>query len=284
MADGSDVEIALVTLVDAILYPTGKVGAIPLTVLGVASRIERGWPDQVALDADLRLGYVNASIYGRPNTEKSTARYPLDRVQGTIQPTTYTLSAAGQVVTVGGAAPGTYTPQNLAVFVNGKPYVYQALTGQTPAQIATALQALIVVGVAGTTVAGAAITLPATARIGALRVGATGSAIQEVGRTEKQFQIILWCPTAALRDAAGKLIDANVRALNFLTLADGTLARITYHGSNSLDGGQKEILYRRDLIFSVEWAAILVTTAAQMVAGETDSFLADGTVLGVTYS
>jgi hypothetical protein len=193
------------------------------------------------------------------------------------------VAAAGQVITVAGAAPATYTPQNLAVFVNGRPYVYQALAGQTPAQIAAALQALILVGVAGTTVSGTAITLPASARIGALRVGATGTASQEVGRTEQQFQIGLWCPTASLRDAAAKAIDPALRGLNRLPLADGSIARITFHGGFGTDGGQKALLYRRDLIFTVEYASILISTAAQMVAGETDSVLPDGTTI-VTYS
>jgi hypothetical protein len=163
MADSSDVETALVTQVDAILYPSGHSGAVPLSVLGVAARIERGWPNQVDLDADLRAGYVNVSVWGRVNTEKSVARYPLDRTEGPIPPASYTLAAAGQVVTVGGAAPTPYSAQNLAVFVNGKPYVYQALAGATASAIAAALQALIVVGVPGTTVAGPAITLPASA-------------------------------------------------------------------------------------------------------------------------
>lgn len=283
MADSSDVEIALVTAIDTILYPTGKVGNPPPSILGVAARIERGWPDQVALDADLRAGYVNVSVFARQSTERSTTRYSTQREDGAVQATSYTLAAAGQVVTVGGAAPAIYTPQNLAVFVNGRFYVYQALTGQTPAQVAAALQALIVAAVAGTTVVGAAITLPASARIGALRVGATGSASQEVGRSEQQFQIGLWCPTAALRDAAARAIDPALRGLNRITLSDGSIARITFHGGFGSDGGQKAILYRRDLIFTVEYASILLSTAAQMVAGEADGVLPDGTTI-VTYS
>ena len=51
MADQSDVEQALAAVVAAVLYPGGTTAA---SLVGVACRVHRGWPDAASLDADLK--------------------------------------------------------------------------------------------------------------------------------------------------------------------------------------------------------------------------------------
>lgn len=284
MADQSDVEVALVTLIDSILYPAGQTGIIPPTAVGAAARIYRGWPNQVELDADLRAGIFHVSVFPRQNMERISNRYPPTWVEGIIPATTYTLTASGQVLTVAGAPPTTFSPQNFAAFVNGMPYVVTTTAGETPAQIAAALGALIAARVSGTTVNGATITLPNLAVVGAMRVGATGSASQEVGRQEKHFQITFWCPTSTIRDASVKLVDPAIRAAERLTFPDGSIGTLYYRGSNQNDAAQKELLYRRDLFISVDYPTIYTITAAQMVAGEVDTTTSLGVVLPTVYS
>lgn len=279
MADQSDVEIGLKTIVDAVLYPTGQSGNPPLTIAGAPCRIERGWPDQTRLDADLRAGIFNVTIYPRPNMERNTSRYQSSEQVISINPTTYTLTGAGQTVTVGGAAPGAFYAQNICVVVNQWPYIVAASPGETAAQVAAALQALISVDFPAASVVGAVITLPAGARIGALSVGATGLVLSEVGRQEKQFQICFWCPSPDLRDLAVKSVDAALRSYQFITLADGSRGRLTYHGTNSFDGPQKELLYRRDLFYSVEWATTLASTAVQILSFGYTLRDADGNII-----
>ena len=70
---------------------------------------------------------------------------------------------------VGGAAPAPYFPQNVYVQISGVGYRYAAQNGDTAATVAAGLQALISVDWPSASVAGAIVTLPATARIEALR-------------------------------------------------------------------------------------------------------------------
>lgn len=269
MATISDVEAALEALIYTALYPNDA----PPSVVGYPILIYAGWPDSATLDTDLvetapdTPAKAHVSIYPLP-AERNTTRYSTDRKANTPLPVaTYTLTPSGQTVTVSGAAPNPFAAQNVAVFVNGKPYVYAPTAGKTPAQVAAALQALIVADVAGTTVAGAVITLPATARIGALRVGITGSVSREVRRQEKQFQISVWSSSPISRAAVADTFDPILADTPFLALADGSSARLTFHGSREDDFSQKQRIYRRSLIYLVEFATTRTEAATQIVVG-----------------
>jgi hypothetical protein len=201
-----------------------------------------------------------------------------------IQPTTYSLTASGQVVTVGGASPTTYYPQNLALFLNGKPYVYQATAAQTAAQVASGLASKAAVDFPSISVTGAQITAPAGVRIGALRVGSTGTTITELRRQERQFQISTWAPNPDLRDAIAAPVDVAIANSPFIGLADGTKGRLIYRSSALIDTDQKQGIFRRDLIVSVEYATTSLDTWAQMVAGITELEAPAGTLVSTTYS
>jgi hypothetical protein len=265
MADVSDVSNALVALINTAVYPTGS----PPSVLGLHVKIYAGWPDPDTLNADLKSDAItppaalHVSVYPR-DEERNTTRFPTDWAQASLSPTTYTLSQLGQTVTVGGAAPSPYVPQNLFVFVNGRPYGVQATAGQTAAQIAGVLQALIVADVAGTTVAGAVITLPAGVRIGALRVGSTGVAIKLVRQQEKLFQISCWADTPANRAALAQAFDPLLADTSRLTMADGTGGLLTYKSCAENDTDQKLGIYRRDLLYTVEYSTIRTEVETQI--------------------
>jgi hypothetical protein len=279
MASLTDVETALVTAIDAALYPTGQAGSPPQTVAGVPARIFSGWPDQVQLDKDLRAGTVNVNVFPRPGMEKNTTRFFPDRQDSVIPAATYTLIKSGLTVTIGGAAPGTYFAQNLAIVVNGRTYTTQATSGQTPASLAAILGSAIVQNVAGVTVTGAAINFTSSARIGDLRVGVTGSSIREVRRQSRQFQIGVWAHSPTVRDAVTAVIDPILADTPRLNLADGAIGALTYVGSIDDDFTQKQLLWRRSLIYAVEYATTITDTAAQMVAGTTTFTNSNGDTL-----
>lgn len=272
MATISQVEAALGALINTVLYPNGT----PPSALGYPVKIYAGWPDPETLDIDLvetsgSPKAAHVSIYPLP-TERNVTRYSSTEAVGTPNPATYTLAASGQQITVGGT-PAAYL-QNLAVLINGTPYLTQATNLATTA-IAAALQALIVVGVPGTTVSGSVITLPAGARIGALRVGTTAAVTQEVKRQERQFQIAVWSSNPTSRAAIADLIDPVLAANSFVTLADGTSGRLLYVLTREDDFTQKQRIYRRSLIYSVEFATELASTATQIVSQQ--EFLEDST-------
>ena len=60
-------------------------------------------------------------------------------------------------------------------------------------------------------------------------------------------------------------VPATAPAASGWRSGNGTDARLIYQSSNTIDTGQKEILYRRDLAFQAEWAVIQTMSASQVV-------------------
>lgn len=271
MADLSDVVAALRALATTALYPPGLYPSGPAgaSIAGCPVLVQSGWPDPESLKRDIAAKKAQVTIYPQP-TERNTTRYPREWKQvSDPQPHTFTLTQATQAVIIGGAQPATFYPQNLAVFVNGKPYLYQTQANDTLATIATALAALIVADVPGTFASGAVIVTPNTARIGALRVGTAAIIALEAKRQERQFSLIIWAPSPALRDAIAPPIDVAIGITPWLTLADGTRGRMIYKGSPYNDFDQKVGAYRRDFSVSVEYPTIATDAGPEVIAAKT---------------
>lgn len=262
MADLSHVENALVSLIAQTLYPNGT--AQP-SVAAVDCIVYAGWPTASRLDADLIAGKAHVSVFPTA-TERNTTRYPKDWQTLAVTAATLTLAIAGQTVTVGGAMPAPFSVHNLAILASGKNYVYAVQAGDTLASIATALAALLAVDFPGTTSTGAVITSPVSCHLDAAKVGTSGTSIRELRRQERVFQITVWSDTPAHRDAVIQPVDVILAATQFLTLADGTAARLIYKGSPITDNNQKAKLYRRDLMYTVEYATTQTETDFQIVA------------------
>lgn len=279
MADLSDVSNALGALIGLILYPAGASGENPSPVVGVPVRIEVGWPSPQSLDAAIKAGKSHISIYPRSG-ERNTSRFASDWQDLSTVNSSYTLGVAGQAITVGGAVQTPpYSAQNLVALIGGKPYLVQSVGGETTAGLASTLGALIAADLPGTTIVGSVITLPAGARITAVMVGTTGQGINEIGRQEREFQITIWSPNPADRDAIAKAIDPALRLANILTLADGSGANSTYKGSPFNDFDQKQGIFRRDLIYAVDYGTTQMQSETQIV--ETQLGIAPGSSGGV---
>lgn len=260
MADISDVENALVTLIAQTLYPNGTSAA---SATGIRTAVYAGWPGSADLDSDLRAlskglssGLLHVTVYPS-DMERVTTRYLRQwRVVNAPAPT-LTVAVSGLIATIGGTVS---TPQNVMLMVNGQPYVYAVQASDTLASIATALATLI----PGAISAGAVVTIPATKRLDAGRVGAAGTSILELGRQERVFQIIIWADKPANRAATGALLDAALRDVIRLTMPDSTVATLRYRGTKENDMLQKAALYRRDLLYTVEYATTATESGTQV--------------------
>ena len=284
MSDQTDVANTLVSLIDGLIYPNGDANP---SVITTPVKIYAGWPDNQTLLTDLTASTgplaLHITVFPSP-TERNVTRYQPTRRVVNVNTATYTLIASGQTVTVAGAAPSPYAPQNLAVFANNKPYIVTAGAGQTPAELAAALQALLVAGVPGTTVSGDIITFPAGARIGALRVGATAQVGRETRRTEKLFQIIVWADAPGNRSALAQAIDPVFANTPFILLPDGFAGRLHYRSTMDVDADQKQGIYRRDLNYTVEFATTITETDAQLVAVQNNLDDVNGNLIETSYS
>lgn len=272
MADISDVTSTLVAIISALLYPTGTANP---PIVRTNTRVYVGWPIPDQLEIDLANAVAgnapdpqicHVSVYPLP-TERNTTRYLPQWQQATLNTPTLTLTAAGQTVTVAGVIPPQSNPHNAVIFANGIPYVYAVQSADSLNSIAAALAALISVAVPGTSSAGPIVTLPNSARLGAVRIGVTGTSVLEISRQEKQIQIVIWADSPDHRSALAKIIDPALKALTFIALPDLSGGRLRYVGNRESDAAEKQGIYRRDLMYTVEYGTFqtLVTTEITQV-------------------
>ena len=246
MSDSSDVENALVQLVAQACYPNPQ---------GVTVRVYRGWPIPAQQDADLAAGVVNVSVYAS-DTESKTTRHLPQWLELPAAAPTLALSASGNTVTVSGTAGRS----NACVVVDGTAYVYAASLSDTPASVAQGLAVLIPGAAAG----GNVVTAPG-ARIEA-RVGGFGTAVRELKRQKKGYQVTVWAGSPELRDAIAPLADAALASVDYLPLPDGFSARLLYERSRQSDRDERDGLYRRDLFYSAEFSTTQSVDAARVVS------------------
>ncbi|MGC8474770.1 MAG: hypothetical protein ACP5NP_00310 [Acetobacteraceae bacterium] len=258
MADQADVETALVGLANTALYPNGP-GTT--SVPGPDCRIYRGWPNAAALDADLRAGKVNVTIYPAPGMGRVSTRYVQEWLGVPAAPV-LTVSVTGNTVSFGGSAS---LGQVAGVAVDGATYAYRVQPGDNPALVAANLAVLIRPD-RPAQVTGSTLTLPGAGVVLA-RVTADAPAQQEARRQTQVFRITCWCPTPAVRDATAGAIDLAMAQIQFISLPDGTEGRLIYGGTAVFDQSQDALLYRRDLLYSIEYATILSATQATMLFG-----------------
>ncbi len=259
MADLSDVEAALVSAVMAALY-SADVGA--LSVTGQPVRVYRGWPVTGGLDRDLAAGIVNVSVFAVPGATRNTTRWgPVTHTvpgQATMRAT-----VSGNAVRfdgVGGVG------QVVGLLVDGQPFMRRGQANDTPALIA-AMMAESVRSQRACWLSGVTISVPGARSIVA-RTVADGGVLTEWARQEQGFRVSAWCPDPATRDLVCSRIGQAMATNAFLTLADGTAGRIRYRSTTSVDDAQSAQLYRRDLLYDVEYATSVQTVAPSMLFGD----------------
>jgi len=259
MADQTDVENALVLAVSAALYPDGTDQP---SVPGPDCRIYRGWPNSIALDADLGAGKINVTVFPGTGESRTTTRYSQQWRGAPVTPT-LTASVVGASVTFGGTAD---LGQVAGILVDGLTYAYRTQEGDTPALVAANLAALAransIVRLSGSTV-----TIAGVYNLVA-RVVADTPAQKEVRRQERIFRISCWCPTPSTRDATAAAIDSYLSGVPFLSLDDGSSARLLYYDTTAFDQSQNARLYRRDLSYISEYPTISASSCPAMLFGD----------------
>lgn len=261
MADMSDVEEALLRLASGVVYPEGP--QAPSTV-GRACLLYRGWPQAAALDADLAAGRLHVTVAPEARPQAVTTRHP-DRWEEIAAPGPgLAITVSGRSATVSGSAhPG----QVAGLMVDGMAVVHRTAAGDTPAMVAAVLatylrtRRIVTVEGATLTVAG---TGPMTGRVVADR-----RLRRETRRQRQVFRLTAWCPEPGLRDALSAALDAAFSAVDFIALPDGTRGRLLFRGSTVSDQGRSARVYRRDLLYAVDYATTVQETHPAMIFGDT---------------
>lgn len=257
MADLSDVENVLVSLITQIVYPNGTAAD---SAVGQPCRVFRGWPIPANLDADLKADVVNISVFPLDG-EQNVTRFSTDWTVIPSPRITLTMSVSGTAVTIGGRV---CCPLNAAIVVDGTAFIYPLQAKDTPTSVATALAVLINTTFAASS-NGAVVTVPGATKLEA-RLGTVANIVQEIKRQKKPFRITIWCNSPLIRDTVARLLDPALASLTDIALGDGTAGRIRYVRTHPEDGAQKSMLYRRDLVYSVEYGTIISQRAATIIA------------------
>jgi hypothetical protein len=101
-----------------------------------------------------------------------------------------------------------------------------------------------------------------------VRVVSDGSASCEARRQEKHIRIILWCPSPAVRDSIAGAVDSGLVAQGaFLLLPDDSSGHLKYQSTSTYDQSQNAMLYRRDIVYQVEYATIISVDLPSMLFG-----------------
>ena len=272
MADESDIENAMVSLIGSALYPAGdpSIDGVASPVCGCVARIYRGFPAADVLEADLAAGAANISVFSEPNMTRNLTRYaPVWSQLATIVPT-LTATVSGLTVTLGGTAGAG---QVVGVqYGKGRLLTGQAVrlgASDTLTTTATALAAKIT----GATSSGPVITMPTgTANLTAMVV-CDQAARMEIRRQQQGFRVSCYCPSPAARDtiaaavdmAFAGMVDANGNPTTFMPLADGTTARMAYRTTFSNDMPGKIHMWRRDLCFTAEYPTMIAQSQPEVL-------------------
>ena len=267
MADLADVANEMVSAITAAIYPNGATNpSVMLDAHGapIPAKIGRGWPLKNTLGGiegnggDLGAGVVNVSVIPISGGTRNTTRFE-KRWRPLVAPNpTVTLTVSGNQVTVGGTV---INPENLGIVVDNTIYLYAGSPSDTLSSIAASMAALI----PGATASGPIITLHDNIGL-QVATGGAGTMFREIARQEQLFDVGLWCNSPAQRDACAPFVDVIFKSVEFIPLADGTSGRILFARQTDIDGQMLENLYRRHLVYSVEYATIQTSTAYQIVA------------------
>ena len=258
MADLSEITAYFASTIAAALYPHA---ASP--VFTESAKVYEGWPNSTALDADMIAGVVHVTVFPMPGSTGRAAQI-LDESH-VIAPAVHGLSAsiAGQAVTFAGA-PGA--GEYATLICDGK-HIYSR-SGTTLAAILAALAADAGADYAGVTTTSNSITVPASLIVA--RIGAPATMGRVTWRQRHQIMITIWANTPTARSGFAGFIDGLIKQNNVITLPDTSQALVTYDRTNTDDKRENALVYRRDLVFTVEYA-----TVEQFQAYEVTSVTAD---------
>lgn len=289
MADITEVSDALRDVIAGYLYPEG--GPDPFMPI----KVYQGWPDPETLDRDLGwapgeddqtlVRALHVSIYALPQ-ERDTTRIGESDAWAEVQPppNTYALAVNGQTARVTGQAPQPYRQQNAALQVDGRAVAVTIGPDATPADIATNLALELADRVPGLQVIGPDIIFPAHHRLGFARIGGVGTAVKKVSTSEKAWQVTIWADSHDNRTRLARIIHPLLADTRALDLPDGTSARMTLRSNTDTDRAQRQGAYRRDLVYSIEYATTREQPASVLIVAETDYLDPTGATIAQTTS
>ncbi|KJV49662.1 hypothetical protein VH86_04040 [Pantoea sp. BL1] len=255
MADSSDVSNTIAGMIASTVYPNGTSSP---SISGSVVKIYPGWPVPNVLQEDINASGAHISIWALPSERKigSELGRPFRVIEKGDPPMIATVD--GLNIMLSGSVS---VPTNVYFLIDGTGYHYPVQSGDTLATVATAMANQI----PGATSSGAVITLASGGSVVA-RTGGIGTAMRELRRQAKDFQITIWAPTPAMRVLIASAVDAMLSENSNISLGDGAPSMLFYTRQFDTDASENYLIYRRDLIYTVNYATTQTIAAPQIVA------------------
>lgn len=255
MADSSDVSNTIAGMIAATVYPNGTSSP---SISGSVIKIYPGWPVPNVLQEDINADGAHVSIWALPSERKigSELGRPYRVIEKGYPP--MTAAVDGLNITLSGSVS---VPTNVYFLIDGVGYHYPVQSGDTLATVATAMANQI----PGATSSGAVIALGSGSSVVA-RTGGAGTAMRELRRQAKDFQITIWASTPAMRVLIASAVDAMLSENSSISLGDGAPSLLFYTRQFDTDASENYLIYRRDLVYTVNYATTQTIAAPQIVA------------------
>ncbi len=290
MATLDDVSSGVLTTLAGILFPgqsyqesavanivspwDGAPGAADLTL---PAKVYRGYPQVTWENTELAAGRVGIAVNNVPRMNRSTTRFqPFYTYPASNSPTLQVNVSSGTAAFSGTAAAG----QVVGLTVGDIAYAYRASNSDTPPSVAAALAAEI----PGATSSGA--TLNVSGIVSGVVV-CDQIAILHTGQHEQMVEISCLVPPVG-PEGGGLARAAVARAIaglktrltaagtldHFITLADGSVAKLTFSNETQDDTPRNQSVWRYWGYFLVEYDETIIFTqptsinvGLQMTAG-----------------
>ncbi len=257
MPDQADVEEALAAAMAGALYP---LGADRASAVRNVCRIYRGWPTAAALEADLDAGVAHVTVQPVAGSWRDTTRFAAEW-QGAVPASTLTVAVSGEAVSFSGAAA---VGQVAGVLVDGASYAYRVRAGDSLGVVAAVLAQLVRVE-RPAVLQGDGFLLPGGLGIVA-RVVVDGFGGTELRRQRTGFRVGVWCGDPGVRDRVAACVDLALAEVQFLDVG-GWGCWVQALGGSVVDDGSAAGVWRRELMYSVEYPTVLVGSLPSMLFG-----------------
>lgn len=258
MADLSDITAYLAGVAAAAVYPNGT--SQP-SVAAMDVRIYEGWPQAEKLDRDVQ----GLNDDGTARTNGQAAHVSVFPMPGTgnavfqIQDKTYVVTpvSLGMAVGVVGNVISVVGQPNAAEFLTlvcDNAVVLSRGGASTAALLAALAADAIAAGYAATSDA-TSLTVPVGHEL-VVRQGGRALMGKVTNRQSQLVMISAWAPNRIARNLLASAIDVLVKKTIRITLPDTSQGIVRYNRTNQSDEMQTAVIYRRDLIFDVEYATL----------------------------
>lgn len=255
MASVDDVLHFLAKRVTDTVYPGGT--ALP-GIVNVPVKVSPGWPVPAVLQQDISAGGVHVSVWPLPterkvNTSLGRPYHVVSKGKPTLQ-----ITVTGNTLAVSGVASAL---TNVRLCIDGEGFNFHFRAGTTAEKAARSIvqrlpRALTVLRL---------IIIPLASQI-QVQVTTAGTAVRELHRQVREFQITVWASTPYLRNRLGAAIDSALSDQCHINLGDGAPAQMLCVRQFDSDTAENWHIYRRDLIVSVNYATTQVISAPEIIS------------------